>query len=197
MDKSKRLAVIIIAIVVILPSVLFISFYRFESHSFEYEIRIGTDEAAEYRVIVPFPEFSDKNEYWQEYVFDRLDNTGKADVELVETEHGLGLRVIYNQSIEIKFQQKKDLPALGVTMEEPHNDTHDLDEYYYWVYGNYSQNTTSNLFAHISLKSITRDGSLFGYRSGYGLDIWMSSWKTSPSVDVGWDKYLGYRSYLG
>jgi hypothetical protein len=193
-NKKKKILTIIMVLILLGTAFFSLSIIGITTTSFLYEVKINPDENIEYTIIVPFPNMTENADYWQQYIFDRLINSESVDLELVETDHGLGLQIIFNRPIVLEFSKKISIPVNGVTMEES-NETYNDGTYNYWIYGNYSQNTSSNLHAELTMRSYIKNEKIFGYRSGSGISVYIYLLEINPSINGGWGKYEGIREH--
>jgi hypothetical protein len=202
-SRKKKLMAIIVILVIISTSFIY-TYANRQEHSFQYKVSVNIDGTTPYKIIVPFLNFTEKVDYWQNLILTTLTNYSSASLDIVTTAYGIGLQISSNRTMTFEINLNKNVPVNSITMEEV-NETFGIDtlpngyqittvqyRYDYWIYGNYSQATTSKFYVDVTMRTTNEDYSFFR-RGVDGLDNAVQSWDTTSPLLNGWNKYVGDR----
>jgi len=117
-DISIILVIIIIIICIVASHWYFANVYSEDEYTFHYLVKIGKFADGNSTVIIPFPVFSADNEHWQNEIFNNLDlDMFGGEVELIETEYGLGLKATLSPGYGTLFYETdKQVPPFSLTL---------------------------------------------------------------------------------
>ncbi|UCG69197.1 MAG: hypothetical protein JSV09_15675 [Thermoplasmata archaeon] len=197
-QASWKFIAVVVFLLLIMESLLwYIFIYEVERHSYSFSYSVYIEKAGEgnFTIIVPFPHFEENDSDWQNTIFDNLLASNNMDLDLVETEHGLGLRIQSNESCNLVIDLNANTPTDSLTMG---NRTEDESRTSFWIYSCFYNGTVLTVQVQMDNQDIVstkRPGRLSAWASGGGPFIEIGHYDP-VEVQDGWHQYLGYDGHL-
>lgn len=191
----KLVGAVVLAVLVGLP-LFYIFGYEWKDHSyrFNYSIDIEKSGSGNFTMIVPFPAFNQGDSHWNERILEQLRTQSGPELDLVETENGLGLEIRSTESCEMMVDYEIDVPASFLTLD---NDTSEALWRFYWVFAHFQDGTDLEVdvvMENIHSYSWKRAGDIGSWGGGGGPCIWLDI--EPGDVLQGWNQYEGVNTSL-
>jgi hypothetical protein len=196
-NKSKGLVIALIALAFVLAGYFVYSIIGVErverSQSYEYKMHVIPDGNGNYTLYVPI--IINEDESVSELTEDMHITKGDATYEIIDTEHGLALKIEGNEEVIIESSTKEQIPFPYLSML---NETIDRSETTggvdFWVFYDKS-NGSGNITLSVQLSTQSeRD-----WYNGLGMRKWSSGTAREEKINEitltqGWQKVPGYIS---
>lgn len=196
-NKSKGLVIVIIALAFVLAGYFVYSIIGVErverSQSYEYKLQIIPEEIGNYTVYIPI--IINEEETISELAENLHIVNGNATHDIINTEHGLALRVMGEAEVVIESSTPEQIPFPYLSMlNETIDRSKTTGQVDFWVFCD-KKNGSGNITISVQLSTQSeRD-----WYNGLGMHKWSSRTTREEKIDEvtiipGWQKVPGYIS---